>query len=36
MKKCYQTPILVCETLEVADVLCFSLEQEGMGDEIEF
>lgn len=36
MKKLYQAPILVCELLNDADVLCYSLEQEGIGDEIEF
>lgn len=36
MKKLYQAPILVCEELNHADVLCYSLELEGVGDEIEF
>ena len=36
MKKLYQEPILVCEFLGDTDLLCYSLEQEGAGDEIEF
>ena len=36
MKKLYESPILACEALNDADVLCYSLESEGAGDEIEF
>ncbi len=36
MKKQYKQPEMICELLEAVDLLCFSQENEGAGDEIEF
>ncbi len=36
MKQSYQAPVAAVTVLSAADLLCFSVEQSGSGDEIVF